>query len=204
MRGLLHGVDCKLRRIWVPLWLHASFYIPFLNSPTSGAIDIVPTVVTEELWAAIALISASLPLLVSDLAKLSTSGLSLDAHLQTIASQNTKQNTGQSNSQSYNESANRNHNANSNANSNNSPMDDSDNQSMASVQNDHYQWDDEIVLRPDYDRGEHSATVLSQGSPRTQSLFSIGGKQKKGIMHEVSFETTSELATHARTSVISR
>jgi len=62
--------------VWVPAWFHASLYISFIRSAT-GSIDIVPTIVTEELWIAISLVSASLPLIISDVGKFSTSGMQL-------------------------------------------------------------------------------------------------------------------------------
>jgi hypothetical protein len=63
-------------RIWVPLWLHLSFNIRFVQSGRTN-IDIVPTMITEELWAAFALVSASTPVLMRVAKKFTTSGMVL-------------------------------------------------------------------------------------------------------------------------------
>lgn len=64
------------RRIWAPLWMHLSFYIQFIQSGRTN-IDIVPTIITEELWVGIALVSASTPVLMRVAKRFTTSGVVL-------------------------------------------------------------------------------------------------------------------------------
>jgi len=66
---------CRLI-VWIPIFLHAALYIDFIRTATSS-IQIVPTMVSEELWAAFSIVSASIPLIMSDVRKFSTSGMSL-------------------------------------------------------------------------------------------------------------------------------
>ena len=67
--------------VWVPLWMHLSFYIQFDQSGRTN-IDIVPTVVTEELWVALALVSASIPVLMRVAKKFTTCGIILSTTMQ--------------------------------------------------------------------------------------------------------------------------
>lgn len=60
--------------VWVPTWMHLSFYIEFFRSGRNN-IDIVPTMVTEELWVALSLVSASKPVLMRVAKKFITSGV---------------------------------------------------------------------------------------------------------------------------------
>ena len=72
------SADVFRHRVWVPIFLHAAFYVDFIRTATSS-IQIVPTIVSEELWAAFSIVSASIPLIMSDVRKFSTSGMSLGA-----------------------------------------------------------------------------------------------------------------------------
>ena len=113
-------------------------YISFLRSAT-GSIDIVPTIVTEELWVAISLVSASLPLIISDMGKFSTLGMQLGT-----ASMNNSSNKSGTREQlpppaplpEYDE------------------YEEEENESA-------------IVLRPLHDRGRVSSTVLSPGTSQS-------------------------------------
>jgi hypothetical protein len=62
--------------IWVPAWLHLSVYIEFHRNGRSN-IDIVPTMINEMLWVALALVSASTPVLMRVAKKFTTSGITL-------------------------------------------------------------------------------------------------------------------------------
>lgn len=63
-------------RVWVPMWIHLAFYLRFLRSGRNN-IDIVPAMITEELWVALALVSASTPVLMRVAKKFTTSGVIL-------------------------------------------------------------------------------------------------------------------------------
>lgn len=63
-------------RVWVPTWIHLSLYIKFIQRGRVN-IDIVPTMVTEELWVALALVSASTPVLMRVAKKFTTFGMTL-------------------------------------------------------------------------------------------------------------------------------
>jgi hypothetical protein len=67
--------------VWVPLWMHLSFYIRFIRSGRPN-IDIVPTIVMEELWLALALVSASTPVLMRVAKKFTTSGITISTTMQ--------------------------------------------------------------------------------------------------------------------------
>jgi hypothetical protein len=56
--------------------MHLSFYIRFIRSGRNN-IDIVPTIITEELWVGLALVSASTPVLMRVAKKFTTSGMTL-------------------------------------------------------------------------------------------------------------------------------
>lgn len=76
--GLLSGTIKRTDndRIWIPIWMHLSLYIQFIRSGRNN-IDIVPTMITEELWVALALVSASTPVLMRVAKKFTTSGMTL-------------------------------------------------------------------------------------------------------------------------------
>lgn len=63
-----------MARVWIPTWMHLSFYLRFMKSGRTN-IDIVPTMVAEELWVALALVSASTPVLMRVAKKFTTSGI---------------------------------------------------------------------------------------------------------------------------------
>ena len=63
-------------RIWVPLWIHLAFYIQFTHTGRTN-IDIVSTIVIEDLWVAFALVSASVPLFLRVGKEFTTSGVVL-------------------------------------------------------------------------------------------------------------------------------
>ncbi|EON68126.1 hypothetical protein W97_07274 [Coniosporium apollinis CBS 100218] len=64
--------------LWIPAWMHLSAYLTFLHSGRPN-IDIVPTLVGEELWVAFALVSASVPVLMRVANKFTTTGVALGA-----------------------------------------------------------------------------------------------------------------------------
>ncbi|KAF7511449.1 hypothetical protein GJ744_004638 [Endocarpon pusillum] len=66
---------CRLV-VWVPMWMHLAFYLRFLRSGRNN-IDIVPTMITEELWVALALVLTSTPVLMRVAKKFTTSGITL-------------------------------------------------------------------------------------------------------------------------------
>jgi len=63
--------------IWIPLWLHLSLYIQFMRTGRNN-IDIVPTIITEEFWIALALVSASTPVLMRVAKKFTAPGVTLN------------------------------------------------------------------------------------------------------------------------------
>ena len=67
-------------RVWVPIWMHLAFYLRFSQSGRNN-IDIVPTVITEELWVALALAAASTPVLMRVAKKFTTSGITLSTSM---------------------------------------------------------------------------------------------------------------------------
>ncbi|KAJ9640432.1 hypothetical protein H2201_002520 [Coniosporium apollinis] len=64
--------------VWIPAWMHLSAYLTFLRHGRPN-IDIVPTLVGEELWVALALASASVPVLMRVANKFTTTGVALGA-----------------------------------------------------------------------------------------------------------------------------
>jgi hypothetical protein len=64
-------------RIWLSSWLHLSLFIDFIRHGRPN-IDIVPTMITEDLWVASALISASIPTLVRIGMKFTTTGVTVN------------------------------------------------------------------------------------------------------------------------------
>lgn len=66
---------CRLV-VWVPAWMHLSFYLRFMRKGRTN-IDIVSTIVTEELWVALTLVCASTPVLMRVAKKFTTSGITL-------------------------------------------------------------------------------------------------------------------------------
>lgn len=62
--------------IWIPAILHMVLYLDFMRNGSDN-IDIVSTMVTEEFWAALALICASTPILMRVAKKFSTTGMVL-------------------------------------------------------------------------------------------------------------------------------
>lgn len=133
---------------------------------------------TEELWAAIALVSASLPLLLSEIVKLSTSGMLLDAAFLTIDG---SRNMHEVPARAFNTNRSNNHNGES-----------GNNATTSSELRDNDERDEDIVLRPAHDRGHYSTSVVTQSSLSAQSFSSIGGKSKNSIIQEISFETRSQ------------
>ena len=60
--------------VWIPAWIHLSLYIKFMESDRPN-IGIVPTIIAEVLWAAIALASASVPVLMKVAKRFTTPGM---------------------------------------------------------------------------------------------------------------------------------
>lgn len=56
--------------------MHLSLYLSFLQNGRTN-IDIVPAIITEELWVGVALVSASTPVLMRVAKKFTTSGVTL-------------------------------------------------------------------------------------------------------------------------------
>lgn len=61
-------------RVWIPAWLHLAIYIDFMRSGRTN-VDIVPTMICEELWIALSLVSASIPVLLRIAKKFTTTGM---------------------------------------------------------------------------------------------------------------------------------
>lgn len=70
--------------------MHLSLYIQFIRSGRPN-IDIVPSIVMEELWLALALISSSTPVLMRVAKKFTTSGITISTTMQ-YGSRNTSSN----------------------------------------------------------------------------------------------------------------
>lgn len=62
------------RSVWIPAWIHLSLYIKFMKSDRPN-IGIVPTIIAEVIWAAIALASASVPVLLKVAKRFTTPGM---------------------------------------------------------------------------------------------------------------------------------
>jgi hypothetical protein len=71
----LNDTDNKCR-IWIPAFAHLSFYLDFIRHGRDN-IDIVSTVVMEELWVTLALVSASTPALMRLAKWFTTSGVTV-------------------------------------------------------------------------------------------------------------------------------
>lgn len=63
-------------RVWVPSWMHLAFYIQFMRIGRPN-IDMVPIMATEELWAALALVSASIPVIMRISKQFTTLGVAV-------------------------------------------------------------------------------------------------------------------------------
>ena len=63
-------------RVWIPAWLHLTFYIEFMRHGRPN-IDFVATMITEILWVILSLISASIPTLMRIAKKFTTNAVSL-------------------------------------------------------------------------------------------------------------------------------